>query len=143
MIEVTPGKTPVGWIGTGVMGRSMCGHLLEAGFSATVYNRTPQKAQSLLDAGATWADSPRAVAEASRVIFAIVGYPTDVREVFLADHGILAGCREGHIVVDMTTSEPSLAVEIARCGESQGACMPSMLRSAAATWVPGKHGCRS
>ena len=120
MIEVSPGKTPIGWIGTGVMGRSMCGHLVEAGFQVTTYNRTRQKAQSLLDAGTAWADSPRAVAEASRVIFAIVGYPADVREVFLGDHGILAGCREGNIVVDMTTSEPSLAVEIANAAKAKG-----------------------
>ncbi len=120
MIEVSPGKTPIGWIGTGVMGRSMCGHLVEVGFQVTTYNRTRQKAQSLLDAGATWADSPRAVAKASRVIFAIVGYPADVREVFLGDHGILAGCREGNIVVDMTTSEPSLAVEIANAAKAKG-----------------------
>lgn len=106
-------KTKIGWIGTGVMGASMCGHLLQAGFATTVYTRSREKAQGLLDQGAVWADSPRAVAERSEVVFAIVGFPRDVREVFLCpDNGALAGCKPGDVLVDMTTSEPSLAVEI-------------------------------
>ncbi len=113
VIMVAPGQTRIGWIGTGVMGSSMCGHLIDAGFSATVYNRTKSKAEKLLAAGAKWADHPKAAAEAADVIFAIVGYPADVRSVFLGEQGILAGCKPGKIVVDMTTSEPSLAVEIA------------------------------
>ena len=111
--QIAPGKTRIGWIGTGVMGSSMCGHLIAAGFSATVYNRSQDKAQSLLDKGARWADSPRAVAEASDVVFSIVGFPSDVRAVILGPEGALAGCRAGSVLVDMTTSEPSLAVEIA------------------------------
>lgn len=120
VINVTPGETRIGWIGTGVMGASMCGHLIDAGFSATVYNRTKGKAEKLLAAGARWADGPKAVAEASDVIFAIVGYPADVRSVFLGDNGVLAGCKAGNIVVDMTTSEPSLAVEIAEAAAKIG-----------------------
>ncbi len=120
VINVVPGETRIGWIGTGVMGSSMCGHLIEAGFSATVYNRTPEKAQKLLAAGAQWADSPRAVAEASDVIFTIVGYPTDVRSVILGPDGVLARCTPGNLVVDMTTSEPSLAVEIAQAAAKLG-----------------------
>ena len=96
------------------MGRSMCGHLLEAGYAVTVYNRTREKAQPLVDAGATWADSPLAVAEAAEVIFTIVGYPRDVRSVILDDDGVLAGCKPGNLLVEMTTSQPSLAEEIAR-----------------------------
>lgn len=111
--EIVPGKTTIGWIGTGVMGSSMCGHLMSKGFSATVYNRSKEKAQALLDQGAAWGDSPRAVAEKSDVVFAIVGFPKDVREVFLGEQGALSGARAGSILVDMTTSEPSLAVEIA------------------------------
>ena len=111
--KITPGKTRIGWIGTGVMGASMCGHLIEAGFSATVYNRTKQKAQELIDKGAVWADTPKAVAEASNVVFTIVGYPADVRGVVLGPDGVLAGCSRGDIIVDMTTSQPSLAEEIA------------------------------
>jgi 3-hydroxyisobutyrate dehydrogenase len=117
---VEPGRTRIGWIGTGVMGSSMCGHLLAAGFSATVFNRTPAKAETLLARGARWADSPRAVAEASDVVFTIVGYPADVRSVILGEGGALSGCRPGSVVVDMTTSEPSLAVEIARAAAARG-----------------------
>lgn len=110
---ITPGKTRIGWIGTGVMGASMCGHLLDAGFTATVYNRTPAKAEPLLARGARWADTPKAVAEVSDVVFSIVGYPADVRSVILGAEGVLAGSQPGKVIVDMTTSQPSLAVEIA------------------------------
>ena len=85
--KAEPGKTRIGWIGTGVMGRSMCRHSMTKGYAATVYNRTKEKAQPLLDAGATWADTPKAVAERSDVVFAIVGFPKDVREVFLGAEG--------------------------------------------------------
>jgi 3-hydroxyisobutyrate dehydrogenase len=98
----------------------MCGHLIDASFSATVYNRTREKAAKLLAAGARWADGPKAVAEASDVVFAIVGYPADVRSAFLGEGGVLAGCRPGNVVVDMTTSEPSLAVEIAEAAAKIG-----------------------
>lgn len=112
-IEAIPGKTRIGWIGTGVMGASMCSHLQKAGFSTTVFNRTRSKAQALLDAGATWADSPQAVAEQSDIVFAIVGFPKDVRETFLCpERGVLAAKSLPHTIVDMTTSEPTLAVEI-------------------------------
>lgn len=118
--SVTPGETRVGWIGTGVMGSSMCGHLIAAGFSATVYSRTKSKSQGLIDQGAAWADSPKAVAENSDVIFSIVGFPSDVREVLLGDSGALAGAKEGAVLVDMTTSDPSLAVEIADAAKAKG-----------------------
>ena len=111
--KAEPGRTRVGWIGTGVMGRWMCQHLMTKGYAATVYNRSKDKAQPLLDAGAAWADTPRAVAERSDVVFAIVGFPKDVREVFLGAQGALAGSRPGMALVDMTTSEPSLAREMA------------------------------
>jgi 3-hydroxyisobutyrate dehydrogenase len=115
-----PGKTRVGWIGTGVMGRWMCQHIMSKGYSATVYNRTKDKAQALLDAGAAWADTPKRVAEQSDVIFAIVSFPKDVREVFLGPHGALAGSKAGNILVDMTTSEPSLAQEIEKAAKARG-----------------------
>ena len=117
---IVPGETRIGWIGTGVMGASMVGHLIDAGFSATVYSRTKEKSQGVLDKGASWADSPRAVAEASDVIFSIVGFPADVREVILGDDGALAGSKEGNVLVDMTTSEPSLAVEIHQAAAARG-----------------------
>jgi 3-hydroxyisobutyrate dehydrogenase len=119
-LKVAPGQTKIGWIGVGVMGASMCGHLLAKGFSATVYNRTKSRAQPLLDQGAAWADSPRAVAAASDVIFSIVGFPHDVRDVMLGDDGVLAGCKKGNVIVDMTTSQPSLAVEIAERANEKG-----------------------
>jgi 3-hydroxyisobutyrate dehydrogenase len=117
---IAPGKTRIGWIGTGVMGTSMCGHLIDKGFAATVYNRTKEKAQPLIDKGAAWAETPRAVAEESDVVFAIVGFPKDVRAVFLGSDGALAGCESGNVLVDMTTSEPSLAVEIAKAAKAKG-----------------------
>jgi 3-hydroxyisobutyrate dehydrogenase len=117
---IVPGKTHLGWIGTGVMGGSICGHLLNAGFPLTVYNRTRAKAEPLLARGARWADSPQAVAEASQVVFTMVGYPADVRQVILGKDGVLDGCRPGQVVVDMTTSEPSLAVEIAAAAAALG-----------------------
>ncbi len=110
--KVDPKTTKLGWIGTGVMGRWMCQHLMDLGYGTTVYNRTQSKAQPLIDAGATWADSPSEVAAGSDVIFTIVGFPPDVREVYLADTGILNGAKAGSIIVDMTTTEPSLAQEI-------------------------------
>ncbi len=118
--KAEPGKTRIGWIGTGVMGQSMCRHLIAKGYAATVYNRTKEKAQPLLDAGATWAATPRAVAERSDVVFAIVGFPKDVREVFLGTDGALAGSRSNTVLVDMTTSEPSLAQEIAAAAKAKG-----------------------
>jgi 3-hydroxyisobutyrate dehydrogenase len=103
----------VGWIGTGVMGRSMCLHVLtKGGQKVSVYNRSRDKAKDLLTAGAQWCDSPRQVAEASDCIFTIVGYPADVEEVILGPQGVLAGARPGSVLVEMTTSEPTLALRI-------------------------------
>src|SRR5271163_2176270 len=102
-LEFAPGKTRIGWIGTGVMGKSMCGHLLAAGYGATVFNRSPEKAKPLVEKGAKTAASPRAVAEAPDVVFTIGGYPKDVREVTWGDRGTLAGARPRTVLVDMTT----------------------------------------
>lgn len=119
-LKIVPGVTRIGWIGTGVMGASMAGHLMNAGFSVTVYNRTKEKAQRLIERGASWADTPRKLAEQSDVIFAIVGFPQDVREVFLGEDGALSGSKPGNILVDMTTSEPSLAIEISEAAKAKG-----------------------
>jgi 3-hydroxyisobutyrate dehydrogenase len=118
--EIDPGKARIGWIGTGVMGSSMCGHLLAAGYTTTVYNRTKERTAGLAAKGASVANSPREVAEKSDVVVTIVGYPADVREVILGSQGILAGSRPGMIVADMTTSEPSLAREIAEAAAKKG-----------------------
>jgi 3-hydroxyisobutyrate dehydrogenase len=119
-LELTAGKTRIGWIGTGVMGGSMCGHVMGAGYRATVFNRSPDKAKPLVERGARLADSPQAVAQASDVVFSIVGYPRDVREVILGERGALAGARPGTVLVDMTTSEPALAIEIDRAARAKG-----------------------
>ena len=116
----SPENTRIGWIGTGVMGASMCGKLLDAGYEATVFTRTRKKAEPLLARGATWADSPQALAEQSEVTFSIVGFPADVREVLLGEVGALAGCKRGSVLVDLTTSEPSLAFEIAALALENG-----------------------
>ena len=120
-MTVNAETTRLGFIGTGVMGASMCGHLLDAGYGVTIYTRTRQKATSLEAKGAMWANSPAEVAAASDVTFAIVGFPSDVREVFLGDRGAVAGALDGSVLVDMTTSEPSLAVDIHRAAASKGA----------------------
>ena len=119
-LEISPKTTRIGWIGTGVMGASMCGHLIAAGYHATVYSRTRDKSRSLIDRGARWAESPREVAESSDVVFSIVGFPRDVREVILGSRGALAGARTGSFLVDMTTSEPALALEIDRAASAKG-----------------------
>ena len=118
--EFKPGSTRVGWIGTGVMGTSMCGHVLAAGYETTVYNRSASKLASLVEKGAKAAKSPREVAEASDVVFTIVGYPSDVRAVALGPGGTLEGAKPGSVLVDMTTSEPALAVEIADAAKAKG-----------------------
>jgi 3-hydroxyisobutyrate dehydrogenase len=117
---VSPDSTPIAWIGTGVMGASMCGRLLDAGFQATVQNRTRTKTEPLVARGAAFAATPREAAAAADVIFTMVGHPHDVRDVTLGPEGVLAGCREGAILVDMTTSEPSLAEEIAAVAAERG-----------------------
>jgi len=117
---IESGRTRIGWIGLGVMGAPMCGHLLDAGFELTVHTRGPEKAAPLRERGAAWADTPLEVARASDVVFTLVGFPEDVREVVLGDHGALAGCAPGSILVDMTTSQPSLAVEIAQAARERG-----------------------
>eukprot|EP00976_Prorocentrum_cordatum_P041341 838928-Prorocentrum_minimum.AAC.1 len=120
LVKVQPGVTRVGWVGTGVMGSSMCDHLMTAGFSATVFNRTMSKAQPLCDKGAVAAKTPKEVAENSDVVFTIVGFPADVRETILGEEGVLAGLKPGGIIVDMTTSDPSLAREIAALAAERG-----------------------
>lgn len=109
----------IGWVGTGVMGVSMAGHLLKAGHSLTVYNRTRERAVPLLDAGATWAATPRAVAEASDVVCSIVGYPADVEQVYLGDSGMFAGLTPGSLAIDFTTSSPTLARHLAEEGAAR------------------------
>ncbi len=119
-MTTSPENTRIGWIGTGVMGASMCGHLLDAGYPVSVYTRTRSRAAGLEARGAQWAGSPAAVAAGSDVTFAIVGFPSDVREVFLGGDGAVESAAAGSVVVDMTTSEPSLATEIHAAAAARG-----------------------
>lgn len=119
-MKIVPGQTKIGWIGTGVMGSSMCGQLIQVGFSAVVFNRTPAKTAGLQELGATVARTPAEVAEQADLIFTIVGFPRDVREVTLGPQGTLQAAAPGKVLVDMTTSEPSLAVEIYNQAKAKG-----------------------
>lgn len=109
------------WIGTGIMGRSMCGHLMAAGHSLTIYSRTKAKADDLVARGARWADSPAAAASGADVVFTMVGFPSDVRQVYFEADGVLGALRPGALVIDMTTTEPRLAIEIADAAAARGA----------------------
>ena len=113
-------STNIGWVGTGVMGAPMAGHLQAAGHKLYVYNRTAAKAQVLVDAGAVLCESPREVARQSEFVFSIVGYPVDVESTYLSTDGILAGAKAGSVVIDMTTSEPALAKRICKVAGRQG-----------------------
>jgi len=117
---MTEHKPTVGFIGIGVMGRSMAGHLLDAGYSVHVYNRTQSKAQDLVDRGAQWQSSPGKVAAAADVIITIVGFPADVESVYLGEDGVLAQARSGSLAIDMTTSCPNLASRIAQEAAAKG-----------------------
>ena len=120
MKTVNPESTRIGWIGTGVMGRSMCSHLLKAGYKMSVYNRSPSKLSDLISLGASACSSPKEVALQSDVVFSMVGYPSDVEQVFLGENGALSGLASGSVIVDMTTSRPGLAVQIANEAASKG-----------------------
>ena len=113
-------KEKIGWIGTGVMGRSMCTHILDAGYNISIYNRTKEKANDLINKGASWCLNPKAVAENSDIVFTIVGFPHDVESVYLGENGVLSSIKKGAIVIDMTTSEPSLAQKIYEEAKKKG-----------------------
>ena len=117
---MTEQKPTVGFIGIGVMGRSMAGHLLDAGYSVHVYNRTQAKAKDMVDRGAQWQSSPGKVAAAADVIITIVGFPVDVESVYLGEDGVLAQARSGSLAIDMTTSCPNLASRIAQEAAAKG-----------------------
>ena len=110
----------VGFIGLGIMGRSMAGHLLAAGYPLHVYNRSRDKAAELLAKGASWHDTPREVAAQADVVVTMVGYPQDVEAVYLGANGIVAAARAGALLIDMTTSSPALAARIAAEAAQRG-----------------------
>lgn len=113
-------KMKVGFIGLGIMGQSMAGHILAAGHDLAVFNRTRAKADGLVAQGAVWKDSPGAVADASDVVITIVGYPRDVEDIYLGRDGILARAPEGALLIDMTTSSPELSRRIADAAAERG-----------------------
>jgi 3-hydroxyisobutyrate dehydrogenase len=104
--------TRIGFIGLGLMGRWMAEHIRTAGYAMHVFNRTKHKADPLIEQGAVWHETPASLARESDAIFTIIGYPGDVEEIYLGPSGLIASCRPGTYLVDMTTSEPHLAVRI-------------------------------
>jgi 3-hydroxyisobutyrate dehydrogenase len=110
----------IAFIGTGVMGRSMAGHLLKAGHTLHVHNRSREKAASLLEQGATWHDTPGAAAAVADFVITIVGFPADVEQVYLGKSGIVESAKPGAVLIDMTTSSPKLALRIAEAAEARG-----------------------
>jgi 3-hydroxyisobutyrate dehydrogenase len=110
----------IAWIGTGVMGAAMCGHLIDAGHEVTVFNRTRERAAELVERGARWSGTPADAAAGADVIFTMVGFPSDVREVILGEAGVLATARPESLLIDMTTSEPSLAREVHEAAQLRG-----------------------
>ncbi|CAM3316009.1 NAD(P)-dependent oxidoreductase [Paenibacillus taichungensis] len=115
-----PGETKVGFIGTGVMGKSMAGHIQQAGYPLHVYTRTAAKAEALVKEGAVWHDTPGKLAAECDVIITMVGYPKDVEEIYLGEDGLVANAKPGSYLIDMTTSSPLLAARIYEAAEAKG-----------------------
>ncbi|PKQ16093.1 MAG: oxidoreductase [Actinobacteria bacterium HGW-Actinobacteria-7] len=115
-----PEQTTIAFVGTGVMGAAMAGHLMDAGYSLRVFNRTKAKAEPLVARGATWADSPGQAAMGADLVITMVGFPADVEECYLGAEGIVETARDGAVLVDMTTSSPALAEKIAASAAARG-----------------------
>ena len=113
-------KAKVGFVGTGVMGKSIVKHLLAAGHEVSIYTRTKEKAKDLLDLGAKWAESPGEVAVQVEVIFTMVGYPSDVEEIYYGDTGIFENGKPDLIAIDLTTSTPTLAIDLYKKAQALG-----------------------
>jgi 3-hydroxyisobutyrate dehydrogenase len=120
IILFTPENTVIGFIGTGVMGKSMAGHLMDAGYPVIVYSRTKEKAGDLLKKGADWGETPQEVGSIANVIITMVGYPSDVEEIYLGENGLVHHAKAGSYLIDMTTSAPSLAVKIFKEAKEKG-----------------------
>ncbi|MEH7251770.1 NAD(P)-dependent oxidoreductase [Neobacillus niacini] len=116
----TPENTVIGFIGTGVMGKSMAGNLLAAGYQLFVYSRTKEKAGELLDKGAQWVETPGEMAKKATIIITMVGYPSDVEEIYLGENGLVSNGQPGSFLIDMTTSAPSLAMKISKAAKEKG-----------------------
>lgn len=117
---LSPETTTIAFVGTGVMGAPMAGHLMDAGYRVVVFNRTPSRAEALIERGATWAETPGVAAAAADVVITMVGYPADVEAVYLAADGIVASAKPGTLLIDMTTSSPLLAEKVAAAAAARG-----------------------
>lgn len=113
-------KPVIGFVGLGVMGRSMARHLRAAGYEMVVFNRTRARADEIIALGARWADTPGDVARQAGVVITMVGYPRDVEEVYFASEGIIAHAGADALLIDMTTSTPGLARRIADAAHERG-----------------------
>lgn len=102
----------IGFIGVGVMGGPMVLNLIKKGFDVSIYTRTKEKAQYVIDAGAHWCDTVADAAKGKDVVITIVGYPKDVEDVYFDDHGIIANADKGAVLIDMTTTSPKLSRKI-------------------------------
>ncbi|CAK9318102.1 unnamed protein product [Citrullus colocynthis] len=119
-IPISPTKTHIGWIGIGVMGAAMASRLLSAGYSLTIYARSPSKALDLQSKGARLVNSALELAQISDVVFTMVGHPSDVRQNVLEKNGILQGLNPGGVIVDTTSSHPALARDIFTAARAKG-----------------------
>lgn len=111
----------IGWIGTGLMGAPMAEHLITAGYAVNVYNRTRSKAERVITKGAIWFDTPEALTAESDIVITIIGFPRDVEECYFGETGIFKALKPGQILIDMTTTKPTLAIEIAERAKKSGA----------------------
>ena len=112
MNKILPDKPVIGWIGTGVMGNSMLSHLIDKGYETCVFTRTREKADPVISKGSRWCSSIPALCERAELIFTMVGFPVDVRQVYLSPDGLLNNARKGSVLIDMTTTSPGIAIEI-------------------------------
>ncbi|WP_261800564.1 NAD(P)-dependent oxidoreductase [Paenibacillus sp. PAMC21692] len=119
-MAISPAATKVGFVGTGVMGSSMAKHLLNGGYEVHIYTRTKEKAAELLELGMVWHDSQGELASVCGAIITIVGYPSDVEDIYLSKSGIIGSAKPGTYLIDMTTSSPALAVRIHEAAAAAG-----------------------
>lgn len=110
----------IGFIGVGIMGKSMVRNLMKAGFEVAIYNRTKSKVEDVIAEGAVWRDTVRDCVADREAVISIVGYPKDVEEVYFGEGGIIANAPKGAYVIDMTTSSPKLAVKIYEAAKTAG-----------------------
>src|SRR5690625_3489179 len=111
-VKIMTKNMHIGFIGTGVMGKSMISNLLKSNFKVSIFTRTKSKAEHLIKQGATWESSIAELSQKADIVITMVGYPTDVEEVYFGSEGILNNSKEGTYLIDMTTSKPSLAIDI-------------------------------